>query len=132
MLLVLAILMTVVGIAIPTYRTIEADKEEQRFFDLLQRDIYLAQSESYRNRTSVRLVFIEGNQKYEVLLSYGGKLVTRKLPDSVQLKKNSTIQSVLFTQNGSVSASGTLRFATSTGERAAIIHLGKGRVVISE
>lgn len=132
MLLVLAILMTVVGIAIPTYKTVEVHKEEQRFFDLLQRDIYLAQSESYKNRMSVKLAFIEGNQSYEVLLSYGGKLVARKLPDSIQLQKNSTIQSVLFTQNGSVSASGTFRFATSTGERTATIHLGKGRVVISE
>lgn len=132
MLLVLAILMTVVDISIPTYRTIEVDREEQRFFDLLLRDIYLAQSESYKTHSSVRLVFKEGNQEYEVSLSIGRKLATRKLPATVQLKKTSNIQSVFFTPDGSVSTSGTLRFATSTGERTAIIHLGKGRVVISE
>lgn len=132
MLLVLAVLMTVVGIAIPSYRTFETEKEEDRFFDLLLRDIHYAQSETYRSRTSVMVVFRETERTYEVVQNFKKLLPTRKLPPSVAIKKTSNIDGVYFTANSSVTSAGTMRFSTSTGERTMVIHLGKGRVVLSE
>ncbi|WP_280513366.1 competence type IV pilus minor pilin ComGD [Planococcus glaciei] len=132
MLLVLAVLMTVVGIAIPSYRTFETEQQEDRFFDLLLRDIYYAQSETYRSKTSVMVVFRENDRTYEVIQNFRKLLPARKLPPSVSILKTSNIDGVYFTANGSVTSAGTMRFATSTGERSMVIHLGKGRVVFSE
>ncbi|MGK7377761.1 competence type IV pilus minor pilin ComGD [Planococcus sp. 1R117A] len=132
MLLVLAVLMTVVGIAIPSYRTFEADKEEDRFFDLLLRDIYFAQSESYRTQAPVMVVFREADHAYEVIWNLKKGLPPRKIPLSVKVKKTSNINGVYFTANGSVSSAGTIYFSTSTGDKSMIVHLGKGRVVFSE
>ncbi|MDN7245753.1 competence type IV pilus minor pilin ComGD [Planococcus shenhongbingii] len=132
MLLVLAVLMTVVGIAIPSYRTFEIDKEEDRFFDLLLRDIYFAQSESYRTKAPVMVVFREADHTYEVIWNLKKGLPPRKIPLSVKVKKTSNINGVYFTANGSVSSSGTIYFSTSTGDKSMVVHLGKGRVVFSE
>ncbi|MCP2034941.1 competence protein ComGD [Planomicrobium sp. HSC-17F08] len=132
MLLVLAILMTMVGIAIPSYRTFETEQQEDRFFDLLLRDIYYAQSETYRSKTSVMVVFRQSDRTYEVIQNFRKLLPTRKLPPSVSILKTSNIDGVYFTANGSVTSAGTMWFSTSTGERSMVIHLGKGRVVFSE
>lgn len=132
MLLVLAVLMTVIGIAIPSYQTVETAKEEDRFFDLLLRDIYFAQSEAYRSKTSVMVVFREAEHTYEVVRNFQKVLPPRKMPPSVGIEKTSNIDGVYFTANGSVTKAGTMRFSTSSGERTMVVHLGKGRVVFSE
>jgi type II secretory pathway pseudopilin PulG len=132
MLLVLAVLMTVIGIAIPSYRTFETAQEEDRFFDLLLRDVYFAQSEAYRSQASAMVVFRQAEQKYEVVRNYQSGLLSRKVPPSVRILKTSNIDGVYFTANGTVASAGTMRFSTSSGERTMVVHLGKGRVVISE
>ncbi|WKA56378.1 competence type IV pilus minor pilin ComGD [Planococcus shixiaomingii] len=132
MLLVLAVLMTVVSIAIPSYRVHEARQEEQRFFQLLLHDIYFAQSESYRLESSVMVAFRESSQSYEVVTSLLQQPSVRKLPKTVSLKKTSNLTEIYYGKNGTASKSGTLRFETSTGERTLTVYLGKGRVVLSE
>lgn len=132
MLLVLLVLMTVTGIAIPSYRSFEVEKEEQRYFELLQHDIYFAQSESYRTKTPVLVVFREGSHSSDVIQTFRGVLSSRKMPETVQLKKSSNLKEIQFTGNGSVSRSGTLYFETSAEEKSIVVHLGKGRVVFSE
>ncbi|MGI2326590.1 competence type IV pilus minor pilin ComGD [Planococcus sp. YIM B11945] len=132
MVLVMAILMAVVGILIPTYRTFETEKEEQRFFQLLIHDIYFAQSESYRTQTAVAVKFREGASNYEVVQNLYAPLATRKLPKTVTVKKSSNITEIYFRSNGAIRSSGTIRFGTSKGERSLIVHLGNGRVVLSE
>lgn len=132
MLLVLTILMAVAAISIPGYQNLIVKKEEQRFFDVLQQDVYFAQSESYSLQKTSKLVFRETAGTYELFtnLRYGG--LSRKLPDSVTLQKTSNLNEIYFNSNGSVVQSGTLRFLTSSGEKAMVVHLGKGRVVFSE
>ncbi|UJF28319.1 competence protein ComG [Planococcus sp. 107-1] len=132
MLLVLLVLMTVTGIAIPSYRAFETERDEQRYFELLQQDIYYAQSESYRSKAPVTVVFREVSHSSEVVQTFRGALSTRKMPKSVQLKKSSNLKEIHFTGNGSVSGSGTLNFETSAGDKSIVVHLGKGRVVFSE
>ncbi len=131
MVLVLSLVMTVTAVAIPSYQAIAVKKEEARFFDGLMRDIYFAQSESYRTKTSVMVVFREQEGKYEVIQSFKAIVPARNLPSTVKLKANSTLKSVSFSANGSVTSAGTLLFSTSTGEKSLIVHLGKGRLVFS-
>lgn len=132
MLLVLMAVMVLTGIAVPTYRTAAAEQEEARFFDGLLHDIYFAQSETYRTQASAMVVFRESGNSYEVIQNFQALLPPRPLPATVRLKKTSNINGVYFTANGSVTAAGTLRFETSSGERTVTVHLGKGRVVLSE
>lgn len=132
MLLVMAILMTVVSIAIPAFRIYEARQEERQFFQLLIHDIYFAQSESYRLESSVMVAFREGSQSYEVVTTILQQPITRKLPKTVKVKKTSNLTEIYYGASGSVMKSGTLRFETSTGERTLTVYLGKGRVVLSE
>lgn len=131
MVLVLSLVMTVTAIAIPSYQAIVVKKEEARFFDGLMRDIYFAQSESYRTKTSVMVVFREQEGKYEVIQSFKTIVPARNLPATVKLKANSNLKSVSFSANGSVTSAGTLLFSASTGEKSLIVHLGKGRLVFS-
>lgn len=130
--LVLAILMAGIGIGLPAYQHLAIKKEEQHFFELLRNDIYLAQSEAYRSRSSVSVVFRPEVGRYDVVQNVYTKLFSRQLPQSVTLKKTSNLTEIVYWSTGSVIGSGTLRFATSTGEVMVIVHLGKGRVVFSE
>lgn len=130
-LLVLSLVMTVSGLAIPSYQALSVKKEEDRFFDGLIRDIYFAQAESYRTKTSVMVVFREQEGKYEVVQSFTSILPARKLPATVKLKADSNLKSISFSANGSVTNAGTLLFHTSVGEKSLIVHLGKGRLVFS-
>lgn len=127
----LSLVMTVSVLGIPSYHAIAAKKEEARFFDSLMRDIYFAQSESYRTKSPVMVVFREQEGKYEVIQSFKAILPARKLPTTVKLKANSNLKSISFSANGSVTNAGTLLFDTSTGEKSLIVHLGKGRLVFS-
>lgn len=132
MLLVLMAVMVLASIAIPTYRTAAAEREEARFFEKLVHDIYYAQSETYRTQASAMVVFREAGNSYEVVQNFQALLPPQALPASVRLKKTSNINGVYFSANGSVTAAGTLRFETSSGEATVTVHLGKGRVVLSE
>jgi competence protein ComGD len=132
MLLVLMAVMVLAGIAVPSYRTLAVDREEARFFEGLLHDIYFAQSETYRTQASAMVVFRETGGTYEVVQNFQALLPPRKLPATVRLKKTSNITGVYFTANGSVTTAGTLRFDTGGGERTLVVHLGKGRVVLSE
>lgn len=120
------------SIAIPTYRTAVAEREEARFFEGLVHDIYFAQSETYRTQASAMVVFREASHSYEVVQNFQALLPPRPLPASVRLKRISNINGVFFSANGSVTAAGTLRFETGSGEVTLTVHLGKGRVVLSE
>ncbi len=131
MLLVLSLVMTVAVLSVPSYQAISAKKEEARFFDSLVRDIYFAQSESYRTKTPVMVVFREQEGKYEVIQSFKAIMPARQLPLTVKLKPNSNLKSISFSANGSVTNAGTLLFSTSSGEKSLIVHLGKGRLVFS-
>jgi Tfp pilus assembly protein FimT len=132
MLLVLMVLMILVGIGIPGFKGVETAKEEKRFFDLLLQDIYYAQSESYRSQTSTLVVFYAERQSYDIAKNIHTKIASREMPKTVTFKKSSNISQVYFSGTGSILSSGTLRFGTSTGEKTIVVHLGKGRVVMSE
>ena len=131
MLLVLSLLMAVSLMAVPSYQAISAQREEARFFDGLIRDIYYAQSESYRTNAPVMVVFRETEGHYEVVQSFKAILPARKLPETVKLKASSNLKAVSFSANGSATAAGTLLFETSEGEKTLIVHIGKGRLVFS-
>ncbi len=131
MLLVLSLVMTVAVLSIPSYQAIAAKKEEARFFDNFIRDVYYAQSESYRTKTSVMVVFREQEGKYEIIQSFKAILPARQLPPTLKLKSTSNLKSISFSANGSVTNAGTLLFSTSSGEKSLIVHLGKGRLVFS-
>ncbi|WP_353048283.1 competence type IV pilus minor pilin ComGD [Planococcus sp. ISL-110] len=132
MLLVLVVLMAIVSVSIPGYQAFAVKKEEQRFFDVLQQDIYFAQSQSYSLGKTAKVVFRETKGTYEIFTDLQSVVSSRKLPDSVALKKTSNLNEIYFNSNGSVVQSGTFRFATSSGEKTLVVHLGRGRVVFSE
>ncbi len=132
MLLVLAVLMTVVSIIIPSYQNYTVKKEEQRFFDLFQQDIYFAQSQTRSVNQTAKVVFREKKESYEIFTDIQSIVLSRKIPKSIQLKKTSNLTEIYFNSNGTVVQSGTLRFATSSGEKTVTVHLGGGRVVFSE
>ena len=131
-LLVLAILMAGLGIGLPAYNKFTVQKEEDQFFQLLRNDIYYAQSEAYLRDTSVTLIFRPNSDRYDVYHTIKSYLVSRAVPDSVTPIGSSNLTQIVFGSTGSISKSGTLKFITSSGERTVIVHLGKGRVVISE
>ncbi|ANU28351.1 competence protein ComG [Planococcus versutus] len=132
MLLVLAVLMTVVLIVIPSYQNYTIRKEEKRFFELFQQDIYFAQSQTHATTQTAKVVFREKKESYEIFTDIQTIVLSRKIPKSIQLKKTSNLTEIYFNSNGTVVQSGTLRFATSSGEKAVTVHLGGGRVVFSE
>lgn len=130
--LVLAILMAGLGIGLPAYNKFTVQKEEDQFFQLLRNDIYYAQSEAYLRETSVTLIFRPESDRYDVYHNIKSYLVSRAVPASVSLIGSSNLTQIVFWSSGSIVGSGTIRFNTSSGERTVIVHLGKGRVVISE
>lgn len=132
MLLVLAVVMTVVAISIPAYKGYAEKQEERRFFETLLHDIYAIQSESYANASAGGINFRRNLNSYDIVHSFHGKVEIRPFPKSVKLSATSNLTSIYFASNGSISASGTIHFDTSTGWRSLIVHLGKGRVVLSE
>lgn len=132
MLLVLAVLVTISAISISGYRSFTVQKEEQRFFEILHQDIYFAQSQSYALNMTAKVTFRESKGTYEVFTDLQSVAVSRKLPQSVQLKKTSNLNEIYFNDNGTVVQSGTFRFSTSSGEKTLVVHLGGGRVVFSE
>lgn len=123
--------MTVIGIAVPGYKYFETVREEKEFFDFLVHDIYYAQSECYRHQKATAVLFRRDLHSYDITGDVYETLGSRKMPDSVLLKKTSNIQGVSFWSNCSVRESGTLRFETSRGEVTLVVYLGKGRVVLS-
>ncbi|TWT08187.1 competence protein ComG [Planococcus sp. CPCC 101016] len=132
MLLVLLMLMTIVAISITGYQAFLVKKEEQRFFETLHQDIYFAQSQSLSLKKTAKLVFRDTKGAYEIFTDLQSVVLSRKLPKSVTLKNTSNLTEINFNSNGSVVQSGTLRFATSSGEKTLVVHLGGGRVVFSE
>lgn len=130
--MVLVVLMTIVSISIPSFHAFSTKKEEQRFFELLQQDIYFAQSQSYSLKKTAKVIFRETKGTYEIFTDLQSIVLSRKLPASVSLEKTSNLNEIYFNSNGSVVQSGTFRFATSTGEKSMVVHLGRGRVVFSE
>lgn len=132
MLLVLAIVMTAVAISIPAYKAYTEKQEERRFFERLMHDIYAIQSESYANVSATGINFRGSLNSYDIVHSFHGKVEIRPFPKSVKLSASSNLTSIYFASNGSISASGTIHFDTSTGRRSLVVHLGKGRVVLSE
>ncbi|WP_422123163.1 prepilin-type N-terminal cleavage/methylation domain-containing protein [Planococcus sp. X10-3] len=131
--LVLAILMAGLGIGLPAYHNLTVQKEEERFFQLLRNDIYYAQSEAYRMKETVKLIFQSDLGVYNVTQNmFLPSLASREIPASVTLIRSSNLTEIAYWPSGSVVASGTLRFNTSSGEKRVIVHLGKGRVVFSE
>ncbi|MGB6406168.1 MAG: competence protein ComG, partial [Planococcus donghaensis] len=80
----------------------------------------------------VKVVFRESKGTYEIFTDLQSVGVSRKLPQSIQLKKTSNLTEIYFNANGTVVQSGTLRFSTSSGEKTLVVHLGGGRVVFSE
>lgn len=128
----LAVLMAVVAVMIPGYQNFSVKKEEKRFFDVLQQDVYFAQSQSHSLRKTAKVVFRETKGTYEIFTDLQSVVISRKIPASVTLKKTSNLNEIYFNSNGSVVQSGTFRFATSSGEKALVVHLGRGRVVFSE
>lgn len=119
------------GIGLPAYNQIAVKKEEERFFQLLRNDIYYAQSEAYRSGYSVTIIFRDGFDKYDIVQNQFAPITSRIIPSSVTLAKTSNLTEIGYWSNGSVMASGTLRFSTSTAEKTIVVHLGKGRVVFS-
>lgn len=132
MLLVLAVLVIVSAISISGYRSFTVQKEEQRFFEVLHQDIYFAQSQSYSLNKTAKIIFRESKGTYEIFTDIQSVGVSRKLPQSVQLKKTSNLSEIYFNSNGTVVQSGTFRFSTTSGEKTLVVHLGGGRVVFSE
>lgn len=128
----LTVLMAVAAISIPGYQNLMIKKEEQHFFELLQQDIYFAQSQSYSLQKTAKIVFRDTKGTYELFTDLQSVVLTRELPDSVTLKKTSNLTEIYFNSTGSVVQSGTFRFATSSGEKTLVVHLGGGRVVFSE
>lgn len=118
------------AIGLPAYNLSAVHKEEEKFFQLLRNDIYFAQSEAYRTGIQVSVIFQPQNAKYEVVQDLRRPMLSRPIPVSVVMKKTN-LTSITYWSNGTVLDSGTLRFATSTGEKKIIVHLGKGRVVFS-
>lgn len=131
MLLVLVVLVTISTISVSNYRSVTAQQEEQRFFEVLQQDIYFAQSQSYALKKTIKVVFRESKGTYEIYTDLQSVMVSRKLPQSVQLKKTSNLTEIHFNSSGSVVQSGTFRFSTSSGDKTLVVHLGVGRVVFS-
>lgn len=131
-LIVLALLMAGLGIGLPVYNSISAQKEEKHFFELLRSDIYFAQSLAYGSDHAISVFFRPEFGRYEVGESLFSPLLIRKIPETVTFKKSSNLKEISYGARGSVFASGTLRFDTSSGEKTIVVHLGKGRVVFSE
>lgn len=131
MLLVLSILMATTFV-IPIYVTAEEEQAEQRFFDTLLADIYFMQSESYRSGEWVQLNFGTDGRSYTISRSYSTKLISRDMPGMVQMDKTSYLKNIRYGPSGSIEAAGTIRFFTRGGMRVLTVHLGKGRVVLSE
>lgn len=132
MLLVLMVLMAIIAITIPGYQAMAVKKEEQRFFEILQQDVYYAQSQSLDLKQVVKIAFRETKRSYDIYMDTHIPGQTRKIPDSVTLKKTSNLTEIKFNASGSVVQSGTFRFGTSSGEKTMVVHLGGGRVVFSE
>src|SRR5690606_34487459 len=116
---------------LPAYNLFAVHKEEAKFFQVLRNDIYYAQSEAYRSGKQVSVIFRPEIAKYEVVQELRRPILSRSIPVSVAMKKTSNLTAIIYWSDGAVSASGTLYFATSTGEKSIIVHLGKGRVVFS-
>lgn len=131
MLLVLFIVMTSVGITLPVYKVFHTEQEERRFFDALLQDIYFAQSESYKTKTSVLIVFHADATSYKIARNARDVILERQMPSSISFKASSNITNIYFNPEASVVNPGTLRFGTSEGEKTITVHLGKGRVVFS-
>lgn len=132
MLLVLVVLMVILAVTIPGYQALAIKKEEQHFFEILQQDVYYAQSQSLDLKQVVKIAFRETKRSYDIYMDTHIPGQTRKLPDSVTLKKTSNLTEIKFNANGSVLQSGTFYFGTSSGEKTMVVHLGGGRVVFSE
>lgn len=132
MLLVLSVVGIFASLVIASAAKLEEQRAEDRFFALLEQDIHYAQSQSYALGSSVVLVFRDGKLGYEVMYGLNAPGYSRLMPETVSLNKSSNIREVYFTPSGSIRQPGTLRFTTSSGERTVTIHLGKGRVVISQ
>ncbi|WP_162287811.1 GspH/FimT family protein [Indiicoccus explosivorum] len=130
-LLVLTILMAV-SFGVPVYAGQAAKQEETRFFDLLIGDILSMQGESYRNGEWTELHFGTDGGSYTVSKNYSTVLVTRQMPATVRMDKTSYLKNIRFSPQGNVEAAGTIRFSSSGGVRVLTVHLGKGRVVLSE
>lgn len=131
MLLVLFILMTVVGVTVPAYKVFHTEQEEERFFDVLLQDIYYAQSESYKTKASVLVVFHADATSYKIVHNARDVILERQMPLSITFLRSSNITNIYFNPAASIVNPGTLRFGTSTGEKTVTVHLGKGRVVLS-
>lgn len=132
MLLVLSVLGMLSSLLLAYSAGLESRREEARFFALLEQDIHFAQSQSYSLQSSVVLIFREDKQVYEVIYHLHRSGYSRPMPTTVTLKKSSNIREVYFTPNGSIRQPGTMHFTTSRGERTVTVHLGKGRVEISQ
>lgn len=129
--IVLALLMAGLVFALPAYNAITVEKEEKRFFELLRNDIYFAQSLAYGSKNTVSVFFRANPSRYEVGEGLINPLIYRQTPKTVAIK-NSNLGMISYGTSGSVLASGTIQFETSTGLKTIVVHLGKGRVVFSE
>ncbi|MGG0658601.1 competence type IV pilus minor pilin ComGD [Rummeliibacillus pycnus] len=133
MLLVLVIMMLICTIGISVGKK-QLDRQlENRFIEQLKADIELTQALSFQYQGAASLYIFDAINEIHIYVPKYHKdnpIIIRKYPKNVEFRYYSTLDHVIFTENQTVSRSGTIIFSVN-GRRVKLnVYLGEGRVKI--
>jgi competence protein ComGD len=131
MVMVIGIVSIVLTLVIPLFHPTEQVLEYERFFQLLEDDLFLAQQSALSNSTVIEVEFNIVNKFYTVRDRYGDLIVKRSLPEGLSVSTNFDRNRIRYNRQGNISQGGRLFFVYKVGERTKmktyVFQVGTGR-----
>jgi prepilin-type N-terminal cleavage/methylation domain-containing protein len=127
-----AILSSVVGIAIPSFVRTMQEMEGDQFIQLLCADMYLAANEALSYRAQVRITFDSWNRIYIVQRMWETQKKKVKIPPGFSLLTNFSSSYIAFNELGHVLQAGTITIMYPNGKVKKItVYMASGRFAVS-
>lgn len=130
-LVVLFIVVSVTGIVLVSFRTLQASKQVDYFLEQFQKDLYFAQEYALTHHKEVRLLLNLPQHRYTVVADKEGSLLSRVYDTQIGISSNFG-KAVEFNPDGNIARFGTLTFQTPQGTYKMVFHIGKGRFYVEQ
>lgn len=125
-LIVLAICIVIIAVSITTIPRYAEKREMVDFLEQLSRDIHYIQAYNNHREAYMMLLFDYVEKEYIVLYE-GRRFFTREIPESIEFRRGTLGDSVVFSPFGHTNRMGSWRFNTENYTYKFTILIGRGR-----
>ncbi|KJE28089.1 hypothetical protein LG52_565 [Geobacillus kaustophilus] len=133
MLIVLAVVLLLAALAVPTLGGAMRKQEEAYMLAVLRADLYRAQQYAIAHRADVSIFFTDGGAEYKAVEAASGRqVVVRSLPSPWRFRLVTLRNPLVFTDNGNIEKAGTVWVRGGKSNYRLTFLLGKGRFYVQK